>query len=97
LALPVDQSLTFYRSNHLKPEAMTHRIGRVIGKRNKYGFLGSEKCFIQVQYDQKFDRLGHDKHEYEVNKELFRSIIVGAFVRGAFQQAPEGLKPVNLF
>ena len=80
-----------------KLHTMTHRIGRVISKRNKYGLLGNEKCFIRVQFDQKFDRLGNDKYEYQVNKDLFSSIIVGAFVRGAFEQVPEGLRPVNLY
>ena len=76
---------------------MTHRIGKVISKRNKYGFLGSEKCFVKVQFEQKYDREGNDKFEYIVGKDLFQNIIVGAFVRGAFEQSPLGLKPLSLF
>lgn len=74
---------------------MTQKIGRVIGKRNTNGFLTSKR-YIQVQYDQKYDREGHDKFEYEVGKELFNNIIVGAYVRTTFQQTPLGLKPVGL-
>jgi len=76
---------------------MTHRAGKVIGKRNKYGMLGRKKYYISVQFDQKFDRQGHDKYEYEVDADLFNSIIVGAFVRGEFEQIPEGLRPVYFY
>jgi len=76
---------------------MTHRTGKVIGKRNKYGVFGRKKYFVSVLFDQKYDRLGRNKYEYEVESDLFESIIVGAFVRGEFEQAPEGLKPVYFY
>ena len=76
---------------------MTRRTGKVIGKRNKYGVFGRKKYYISVQYDQKFDRQGNDKYEYEVDSELFTSIIVGAFVRGEFEQVPEGLRPLYFY
>ncbi len=76
---------------------MTHRTGKVIAKRNKYGLLGRRKYFVQVHFDQKFDRLGRDKYEYEVDEQLFNSIIVGAYVRGEFQQVPEGLRPLYFY
>ncbi len=76
---------------------MTHRTGKVIGKRNKYGVFGKKKYFVSVRFDQKFDRLGRDKFEYEVEADLFEDIIVGAYVRGEFEQAPEGLKPVYFY
>lgn len=76
---------------------MTHRTGKVIGKRNKYGVFGRKKFFVSVHFDQKFDRLGRDKYEYEVDFDLFESIIVGAFVRGEFEQSPEGLRPVYFY
>jgi len=76
---------------------MTHRTGKVIGKRNKYGVFGRKKYFVSVRFDQKFDRHGHDKYEYEVEADLFEAIIVGAFVRGEFEQAPQGLKPVFFY
>ncbi len=73
---------------------MTHRTGRVIGKRNKYGMLGRKKYFIVVQFDQSYNKVGQNQCEYEVDPDLFNSIIVGAFVRGEFEQAPDGLKPI---
>lgn len=76
---------------------MTHRTGKVIGKRNKYGILGKKKYFVSVQFDQKYDRSGRNQCEYEVDEDLFKSIIVGAFVRGEFQQAPEGLRPLYFY
>lgn len=76
---------------------MTHRTGKVIGKRNKYGIFGKKKYFVSVQFDQKFDRLGKNRHEFEVDEDLFNTIIVGAFVRGEFQQAPEGLRPLYFY
>ena len=76
---------------------MTHRTGKVIGKRNKYGLLGRRKFFVSVQFDQKFDRLGRDKYEYEVDEDLFSAIILGAYVRGEFQQVPEGLRPLYFY
>lgn len=76
---------------------MTHRTGKVIGKRNKYGLLGRRKYFVSVRFDQKFDRLGRDKYEYEVDEDLFSAIIVGAYVRGEFQQVPEGLRPLYFY
>ncbi len=76
---------------------MTHRTGKVIGKRNKYGLLGRRKFFVSVHFDQKFDRLGRDKYEYEVDEDLFSAIIVGAYVRGEFQQVPEGLRPLYFY
>ncbi len=76
---------------------MTHRTGKVIAKRNKYGVFGRKKYFVSVRFDQKYDRLGRDRHEYEVAADLFEAIIVGAFVRGEFEQAPEGLKPVYFY
>ena len=76
---------------------MTHRTGKVIGKRNKYGLFGKKKYYVCVQFDQKFDRLGKDRHEFEVDEDLFSTIIVGAFVRGEFQQAPEGLRPLYFY
>ncbi|MBT3244581.1 MAG: hypothetical protein HN352_15645 [Bacteroidetes bacterium] len=76
---------------------MTHRTGKVIGKRNKYGVFGRKKYFVSVQFEQKFDRQGNDKYEYEVNADLFNDIVVGAFVRGEFEQVPEGLRPLYFY
>ncbi len=76
---------------------MTHRTGKVIGKRNKYGVFGRKKYYVSVQFEQKYDRNGRDKYEYEVNAELFNSIVVGAFVRGEFEQVPEGLRPLYFY
>ncbi len=76
---------------------MTRRTGVVIGKRNKYGLFGRKKYYISVQFEQKFNRNGVDKYEYEVNSELFSSIIVGAFIRGEFEQVPEGLRPLYFY
>ena len=76
---------------------MTHRKGKVIGKRNKYGVFGRKKYFVSVQFEQKFDRQGNDKYEYEVNADLFNDIVVGAFVRGEFEQVPEGLRPLYFY
>jgi len=73
---------------------MTHRTGRVIGKRNKFGMLGRRKYYIMVQFDQSFNRGGENRYEYEVDSALYNSIIIGAFVRGQFEQVPEGLKPL---
>lgn len=76
---------------------MTHRTGKVISKRNKYGIFGRKKYYVSVQFDQKFDRSGRNRHEFEVDESLFQTIIVGAYVRGEFQQAPEGLRPLYFY
>lgn len=87
----------FGPSGEITLEAMTHRTGRVIGKRNKYGLFGRKKYFISVRFDQSFDRKGTDRCEYEVDSDLFNNIIVGAFVKGEFEQVPEGLRPVYFY
>jgi len=76
---------------------MTHKTGTVIGKRNKYGIFGMKKCYIQVQFEQKYDREGHNKCEFEVKRDLFSTIMIGAFVRGKFEQTPQGLRPASLY
>lgn len=69
----------------------------MIGKRRKFGLFGRTNYFISVHYDENFDRLGHDKLEYQVEEDLFDDVILGAYVKGDFEQIPEGLKPMYLF
>lgn len=76
---------------------MTHRRGYVIAKRNKCGLLGRKKYYVSVRYDECFNRSGQNQCEYQVSGDLFNNIIVGAVVRGEFEQVPEGLKPVYFY
>jgi hypothetical protein len=69
----------------------------VIAKRNQYGLLGRRKYFVCVRYDESFNRNGQNQCEYQVSADLFESIIVGAVVRGEFEQVPEGLRPVYFY
>ncbi len=69
----------------------------MIGKRTKFGLFRRKHYFISVHYDEIFDRLGHDKLEYEVEEELFENVILRAFLIGDFEQIPEGLRPIYLF
>ncbi len=77
---------------------MTSQTGVVFEKRNKYGLFGQKKYIIGVRYSNVFNRLtGARKHEYSVSEDLYESIMVGAAVTGAFDQAPEGLRPTSFF
>lgn len=76
---------------------MTHRSGYVIGKRIKTGFLGKKSYFIMIKFDIAFTRKGENMHEYEVDKQCYENYIRGAFVRGEFDQTPDGLSPLYFY
>ena len=75
---------------------MTQKSGKVTGKTSKYGLLGKKKFYVKVKFDQSYDRMGTSSYNYQVDKDLFESIIVGAMVTGQFAQVPEGLRPLFL-
>ena len=81
----------------MRYSGMTNRKGKIIGKRNKYGLFGRKVYYIDVRFDQKYNYHGHDQFEYPVDSDLFEDVIIGAFVRGEFEQIPDGLRPLFLY
>jgi len=77
---------------------MTSQTGIVQEKKNSYGIFGKKKYIVTVRYNNVFNRLtGARKHEYAVSEDIFNNIMIGAAVTGAFDQAPEGLRPTTFF
>jgi len=75
---------------------MTHRSGYVISKRTKKSFL-TKKYLIKVRFDKAYDKNNNYEAEYEVDNQMYENIIIGAFIRGEFEQSPNGLKPIYIY
>ncbi len=72
------------------------RLGKITGKRNKFGMLGFRKYLICVEFDEPFNRkTGEKTWEFIVSSGFYEDIVIGARVKGIFDQAPEGLRPVT--
>jgi len=71
------------------------RPGRIVGKRNKFGLLGLKKYMVSVEFDEPFNKATGEKScEFQVNSAFYHDTVIGARVKGIFDQVPEGLKPV---
>jgi hypothetical protein len=70
--------------------------GYVINKFKKRGIF-SDKYYIVVKFEKPYNRLKKDEAIFHVNKDSYDNYIKGAFIRGQFEQIPEGMKPLYLF
>lgn len=54
------------------------------------------KYLVSVEFDEPFNRnTGAKVCEFQVDSHFFNDTVIGARVKGVFDQVPEGLKPVT--